>query len=98
MRMQHSTYSAGLHSNVTYHHADMQHSDTCSMLHMLCVLLQILDLEARSQHALLHFVSAYTSDAICGHAWLDSRNVVLLHETGVQELLSVAGAPVGTLL
>eukprot|EP00953_Heterococcus_sp_UTEX-ZZ885_P003478 2392-Heterococcus_DN1.PRE.2 len=61
-----------------------------------CCALQILNLDARSQHALLHFVSAYTSDAICGHAWLDSRNVVLLHESGLQEMLSVASAPIGT--
>jgi hypothetical protein len=59
--------------------------------------LQILNVEARSQHALLHYVSAYNSDRICGHAWLDNRNVVLLHESGVQELLTVAGAPTGTL-
>jgi hypothetical protein len=60
-----------------------------------CCALQILNLDARSQHALLHFVSAYTSDAICGHAWLDNRNVVLLHKSGLQEMLSVASAPIG---
>jgi hypothetical protein len=63
----------------------------------LCTL-QILSLDARSQHALLRYVSVYTSDRICDHAWLDNRNVVLLHESGLQELLSVAGAPICTFI
>jgi hypothetical protein len=58
---------------------------------------QALNILTNHAHAELHYVSAHCDDPLCGHIWLADGIIVLLHASGLQELLHVIGTRVGEL-
>jgi hypothetical protein len=52
---------------------------------------QALNIVRINEHAELHYVSAHSENPLCAHVWLADGVVVLLHTSGLQELLHVRG-------
>eukprot|EP00953_Heterococcus_sp_UTEX-ZZ885_P041145 21010-Heterococcus_DN1.PRE.4 len=65
-----------------------------SFTSLLCLMqcqTQALNIVRTNEHAALHYVSAHSEDPLCAHVWLADGIVVLLHTSGLQELLHVRG-------